>query len=75
MKYLLSCYVKWDQHIRFLSGHCVWSELEKVYNIQNPELISSATNHDKMGLAATKPVFGVSDKERFKPACSATETS
>ena len=29
----------------------------------------------QMGLVATKPVFGVSDKVRFKPACSATETS
>ena len=28
-----------------------------------------------MGLVATKPVFGVSDKVRFKAACSATETS
>ena len=28
-----------------------------------------------MGLVARKPVFGVSDKVRFKPACSATETS
>ena len=28
-----------------------------------------------MGLYATKPVFGVSDEVRFKPACSATETS
>ena len=28
-----------------------------------------------MGFAARKPVFGVSDKVRFKPACSATETS
>ena len=28
-----------------------------------------------MGLAARKPVFGVSHKVRFKPACSATETS
>ena len=28
-----------------------------------------------LGLAARKPVFGVSDKVRFKPACSATETS
>ena len=27
------------------------------------------------GLDATKPVFGVSDKARLKPACSATETS
>ena len=26
-------------------------------------------------LVATKPVFQVSDKVRFKPACSATETS
>ena len=28
-----------------------------------------------LGLVARKPVFGVSDKVRFKPACSATETS
>ena len=28
-----------------------------------------------MGLAAIKPVFGVSIKVVFKPACSATETS
>ena len=28
-----------------------------------------------MGLAATKPVFGVSDKGRLKPVSSATETS
>ena len=27
-----------------------------------------------MGFDATEPVFGVSDKERLKPACSATET-
>ena len=29
----------------------------------------------KLVLVATKPVFGVSDKVRFKPACSATENS
>ena len=28
-----------------------------------------------MGRDARKHVFGVSDKVRFKPACSATETS
>ena len=28
-----------------------------------------------MGLKATKPVFGVSDKARLKPVSSATETS
>ena len=28
-----------------------------------------------MDLDATKPVFRVSDKMRFKPACSAIETS
>ena len=27
-----------------------------------------------MGLDTRKPVFGVSDKARLKPACSATET-
>ena len=29
----------------------------------------------KMGRDATKPIFKISDKLRFKPACSATETS
>ena len=29
---------------------------------------------NNMGLDVTKPVFGVSDKMRFKPACSATQT-
>ena len=29
----------------------------------------------KFGLLATKPVFGVSEKVRFKPVSSATETS
>ena len=28
-----------------------------------------------MGLDATKPVFGVSDKASYKPVSSATETS
>ena len=28
-----------------------------------------------LGLEATKPVFGVSDKARLKPACSVIETS
>ena len=28
-----------------------------------------------MGLVATKPVFGISDKARIKPISSATETS
>ena len=30
---------------------------------------------DNLGLVATKPVFGYSDKERLKPVPSATETS
>ena len=29
----------------------------------------------KLGLVATKPVFGVADKDSFKPVHSATETS
>ena len=28
-----------------------------------------------LGLDVSKPVFGVSDKARLKPACSATETT
>ena len=35
----------------------------------------SSTLIHYMSLNATKPVFGVSDKARLKPACSATENS
>ena len=35
----------------------------------------SWTSWNHLGLVATKPVFGVSDKARLKPACPATETS
>ena len=31
--------------------------------------------NDEVGLVASKPVFGVSDKARLKPVSSATETS
>ena len=33
------------------------------------------TSNQYMGLDVTKPVFGVSDKASFKPACSATGTN
>ena len=39
------------------------------------ECLASSLLNYYLGLVATKPVFGVSDKVRFKPACSATETS
>ena len=35
----------------------------------------SMSHHDFMGLVATKPVFGVSDKARFKPVSSPTVTT
>ena len=35
----------------------------------------TADHSYEMGRIARKPVFGVSDKVRFKQACSATETS
>ena len=54
----------------------------RIYHITNsfhrrederPANVKSHAYH--LGLVARKPVFGVSDKVRFKPACSATETS
>ena len=47
---------------------------------QNAEFKNNPENfhpsiYSFMGLVATKPVFRVSRKARFKPACSATETS
>ena len=50
------------------------------YTFYNEIIINGVQNGlsicDKyhFGLAATKPVFGVSDKVRFKPAFSATAT-
>ena len=32
-------------------------------------------NRSNLGIVATKPGFGVSDKVNYKPVCSATETS
>ena len=37
--------------------------------------VTLSINSSNMDLVATKPVFRVSDEVRFKPACSATETS
>ena len=42
-----------------------------VYHLTKFQGCSSYT----MGRDASKPVFGVSDKMKFKPSCSATETS
>ena len=44
-----------------------------VNDIILPHIISLAQNH--LGLDATKPVFGVSEKARLKPVSSATGTS
>ena len=42
----------------------------------NNNTVSNLINaYAHMGLVATKPVFGASDEMRFKPACSARETS
>ena len=38
-------------------------------------LIKGIGEESSMGLVVRKPAFGVSNKVRFKPACSATETS
>ena len=45
--------------------------------LANPSDISTyvTVNTHKLGLEATKPVFGVSEKARLKPVSSATETN
>ena len=46
------------------------------YNIQISSVFAYASLYNNnLGRSAKNPVFGVSDKVRFKPACSATETS
>ena len=42
---------------------------------KNQNRVGWPTIINNMGRDARNPVFGVSDKVRFKPACSATETS
>ena len=39
------------------------------------QLLAFVISNADMGLAARKPVLGVSHEVKFKPACSATETS
>ena len=47
--------------------------LKFIDDVKNLMQHTAAT--DKIGLIATKPVFGVSDKVRLKPVSVATETS
>ena len=56
------------------------SNNQEIIKILTSDLQSSVTEKDQstkvyMGLVATKSVFGVSDKVRFKPVSLATETS
>ena len=49
-----------------------------VQDVDNIRLDFTESVHEQqwyMSLVTRKPVFGVSDKGRLKPACSATETS
>ena len=57
---------------------CLKSERKVIIRKQDASLSSIRERRKQfiiMGLDATKPVFQVSDKGRFKPACSVTETS
>ena len=53
--------------------------LEERFEHLSPTVIAQCSailqDQGKMGLVTRKPVFGSSEKVRFKPACSATETS
>ena len=53
----------------------ILEDFMKMVNIYREIRSSSLCDYNPLGLVARKPVFGVSDKVRFKPACSATETS
>ena len=43
--------------------------------MKSENIDTNETDEDIMGPDATNPVFRVADKVRFKPTCSATETS
>ena len=51
----------------------MFDELPHKYHIFLNIMIYKTTG--KLGTFARKPVFGVSDRARLKPACSATGTS
>ena len=55
--------------------HGVELLLSAVTAVENSYMEKQVGNRDNMGLLARKPVFGVSNKARFKPVSSATETS
>ena len=49
--------------------------LTEIFFLVNLDCSDSVCGQNNMGLVATKPVFGVSDKVSFKPVSSATGTS
>ena len=50
--------------------------LVRIANRKDPDQTTSVyCIQNEMGLVARKPVFGVSNKVRFKPACSATDSA
>ena len=50
----------------------VWFDLYQILHVVRKVLKWKLGYLMELGLDATKPVFRVSDKVRFKPACSAT---
>ena len=61
------------EYWNFTWSKFVFYTVQKMMLVCNKVWFSHIKAH--MGLITTKPVFGVSAKVRFKPACSATETS
>ena len=57
-----------QQNGAFLSRSALSVEIKKMFK-------RHVDVHHNLGLAARKPVFGVSAKASFKPVSSATETS
>ena len=69
--FLLKAFMK----TRSQEKNIILEDFMKMVNIYREIRSSSLCDDNPLGLVARKPVFGVSDKVRFKPACSATETS
>ena len=65
------CSVSWEGQVT----KTLKQILETQTGAKWPNLWNIQLNEYYLGLVATKPVFWVSDKVRFKPVCSATETS
>ena len=68
-------WVLWDLRTEILVGSGAPPAIRSSNTIVSVRKLTPYFSDYKLSLVTRKPVFGVSDRGRLKPACSATETS